>query len=104
MMEIAFGPVIVACVAKSLVFGCLFALLFPMLQRRLGAGAAGRGLLRSMGLGLLGGSLFGIAHLVIECAADGFPPRIIQVTGLALLVTAAIGAALVARPRQAAFA
>jgi|LNFM01.1.fsa_nt_gb hypothetical protein len=95
MMEIAFGPVIAACALKSLMFGALFAILFPMLETRLAKGTPASGIVRRLGLGLLSGGLFGIAHLAIVCAADGFPPRIIQSTGLALLIIAATGFTLV---------
>jgi len=95
MMEIAFGPVIAACALKSLVFGALFAILFPMIETRLAKGAPASGIARRLGLGLLGGGLFGIAHLAIVCAADGFPPRIIQSTAVALALIAATGFMLV---------
>jgi hypothetical protein len=100
MMEIAFGPVIVECALKSLMFGALFAILFPMLETRLAKGAPGAGLVRRLGLGLLGGGLFGLAHLAIVCAADGFPPRIIQSTAVALTLIAAAGFALLRTARS----
>lgn len=96
MMEIAFGPVIAACALKSLAFGALFAILFPMLETRLAKGAPASGIVRRLGLGLLSGGLFGIAHLAIVCAADGFPPRIIQSAGILLLIATLAGLAILA--------
>lgn len=97
MMEIAFGPVIVACAAKSLAFGLLFAVLFPLVERRLAPGRRATSIGRRLGLGLLGGGLFGLAHLTIVCAADGFPPRIIQSAAVALALLALSGFGLVRR-------
>ncbi len=104
MMEIAFGPVIAACALKSLVFGALFALVFPMLETRLAKGAPASGIVRRLGLGLLSGGLFGIAHLAIVCAADGFPPRIIQSTAVALLIISATGFTLIRSAHKTAAA
>ncbi len=101
MMEIAFGPVIAACALKSLVFGALFAILFPMLETRIASRAPATGLVRRIGLALLGGGLFGIAHLAIVCAADGFPPRIIQSTAVGLALVAATGFTLIRSVRSA---
>ena len=95
MMEIAFGPVIAACALKSLAFGALFAILFPMLETRIAGSAPVTGLVRRLGLALLGGGLFGIAHLAIVCGADGFPPRIIQTTAVALVLMAMAGFAMI---------
>lgn len=96
MMEIAFGPVVLACAAKSLAFGILFALVFPIVELRLASTARASGLAQRLGLGLLAGGLFGLAHLVVVCAADGFPPRIIQSTAAALVMLTLTGTALVA--------
>jgi hypothetical protein len=102
MMEIAFGPVIVACALKSLMFGALFAILFPMFEMRFAKGAPASGIVRRVGLGLLGGGLFGLVHLAIVCASDGFPPRIIQSTAVGLAMIAATGFALVRNSRPTA--
>ena len=97
MMEIAFGPLVLACAAKSLVFGILFAMLFPMLEALLGSNVHPSSLTRRLGLGMLAAGLFGLTHLVVVCAADGVPPRIIQSTGLAMAMLAALGFATIAR-------
>lgn len=97
MMEIAFGPVILACATKSLAFGVLLALLIPALEARLGAPVPRTGPARRLGLCLLSGGLFGLIHLAVVCAADGFPPRIIQSAAAMLLMTAAIGALIILR-------
>ena len=96
MMEIAFGPVVLWCAVESLAVGIAAALLLPLLipatsRLRL------HGLKGRLGLMLLTGGLFGLGHLALFCAADGFPPRIIQSTAVALALTAAAGAAMLAR-------
>lgn len=85
MMEIAFGPVIASCFAQSLFVMALVAIVAPAntVSRRLGQGLAA-------------GGLFGIAHLVFVCAADGFPPRIIQSAGILLLIATLAGLAILA--------
>jgi hypothetical protein len=98
MMEIVYGPMILACATKSLTVGLLAMLLVQMAPsvRRIGLG--GR-----LGLGFLAAGLFGIAHIAIVCSADGFPPpRIVQSTALALIVLAATGAVLMRRGRLTA--
>jgi hypothetical protein len=105
MMEIAYGPLVVSCLLESLVFGLLFALTFPMVATRwLGHPAFSLG--RRVGVGLLAGGGFGIMHLVLACSADGFPPRIVQSAGLALVLAAAAGLAVVVatRPRAQSIA
>jgi hypothetical protein len=94
-MEIVYGPVLLACAIQSAVFGILFALLFPAIAKRLGSTVGG--LSRRAGLALLAGGLFGLAHLVIVCAADGFPPRIIQSAAIMLALAAALGLGMIAR-------
>ena len=85
MMEIVYGPAIAACALQSLLFGLVFALSLPHLEVRC-TGILRGGALRRTGLGLVGGGLYGLAHLTLVCANDGFPPRIIQSTGVALIL------------------
>jgi len=100
MMEIAFGPVIAACALKSLAFGVVFALAVTLIEARFRAGSAPSTLARRIGLGLLAGGIFGLAHLAIICAADGFPPRIVQSAALGLLLVALAGLGLSRARRQ----
>lgn len=102
MMEIAFGPLVLACAAKSLAFGILFALLFPVLEARLGRSNPSSGMARRFGLGMMAAGVFGLTHLVVVCAADGVPPRIIQSTGLALVMLSTLGFAVLARAAPSA--
>lgn len=99
MMEIAFGPVVLACFRESLVFGVLFALLVPQIQMLLNRSRT-VGLGQRIGLGLVAAGLFGLTHLLVVCSADGFPPRIIQSAGVALALVAALGTVVVARQRR----
>ncbi|MEZ5857350.1 MAG: hypothetical protein R3D67_22440, partial [Hyphomicrobiaceae bacterium] len=85
--------VVLACAVQSAIFGLLLAGLVPMIVKRLGGVDLG-GLARRAGVGLVGGGLFGLVHLVTVCAADGFPPRIIQSTGVALIIVGVLGAML----------
>ena len=97
MMEIVYGPVILACLWKSLAFGALMALLLPTLLRRGEGGPVGLG--ERLGVGLAASGFFGLAHLGLVCAADGFPPRIIQSTAGLLATVAVLGLVLVQRGR-----
>ncbi|MDX2158536.1 MAG: hypothetical protein SFW09_18705 [Hyphomicrobiaceae bacterium] len=101
MMEIVYGPLILACAGKSLAFGILVAAALPLVEAALSARAGQRGLVRRLGLGLLSGGLFGLAHLALVCAADGYPPRIIQSTALAMAIVAAAGLTLLVVRRPA---
>ncbi len=97
MMEIAYGPVILACAMKSVAFAVLFAAMFPIVEARVAGRTIGTGPARRIGLAIMAFGMFGLAHLAIVCAADGFPPRIIQSTALAFIVTAAAGFAVLGR-------
>lgn len=97
MMEIAYGPLILDCAMKSVAFAVLFALIFPTIEARVAGRTIATGPARSIGLGIVALGMFGLAHLAIVCAADGFPPRIIQSTALAFILAAAVGFAFLAR-------
>ncbi len=97
MMEIVYGPVIAACGQKSALFAAFVAVVLPAVMSRMSVGPSAWSLTRRAGLGLLAGGLFGLVHLVVVCAADGFPPRIIQSTGIALALTAMLGTLLLWR-------
>lgn len=101
MMEIAFGPVVLACITKSVAFGILVAMLAPVLEARIGRTLGTSSVARYVGLGMMAAGLFGLTHLVVVCAADGFPPRIIQSTGLALIVLSTLGLTMMARTASA---
>ncbi len=103
MMEIVYGPVVLECLRQSAMFGALFAILWPMLMRRF-AGSNMASKAAYFGVGLIGTSAYGLAHLVTVCAADGFPPRIIQSTGLALLIVGLSGIVLLVGQRRHAVA
>lgn len=94
MMEIVYGPVVLTCGLKGVAAGLLGALFLPWLLHRLGWSARSVGASGRIGFGLLTGGLFGIFELVMFCAGDGFPPRILQSTGVAMLLLAAVGATL----------
>ncbi len=103
MMEIVYGPVVLECLRQSAMFGVLFAIFWPMLmQRVVGFKMASKA--AYVGAGLIGASAYGLVHLVTVCAADGFPPRIIQSTGLALLMIGLSGIVLLAGQRRHAAA
>ncbi|MEZ5816019.1 MAG: hypothetical protein R3D44_02930 [Hyphomicrobiaceae bacterium] len=97
MMEIVYVPVVLSCALQSLAFGALFAATFPFLERRFGRleGTPSSGFVRRLGLALTSGAVFGLTHLAIVCAEDGFPPRIIQSTAASLAVVALAGAGLI---------
>ena len=100
MMEIVYAPLVLSCVIKSLVFGILFCIAFPSVEARMTASAPAAGLSRRLGLALMGGGLFGLAHLTFACASDGFPPRIIQSTGIALMLCAMLGALVLVKLKK----
>jgi hypothetical protein len=101
MMELIYGPVVMTCAAKSVAFGLLFALAFPAILTWRTEGRFQPTLVQRMAIGLAATGFFGLGELALFCAADGYPPRIIQSTGVAFAMLALVGVALIARSRKA---